>query len=333
MSFTPVAAAVVFPVAAACSLAGSAVLVSRLERLSARLGLSEAMLGLIVALAADSPEITSAISASAHGQAGVGSGVVLGSNVFNLAALLGLGALVAGRISMHRKVVILDGSTGTWVAMATLLAVASGLGAAGGLVLVLAAVVPYVVISAVSPHGLGRLGVPARVVSWLQTAIAEEEQELSGLVSRTRGHVDVGIVVASLGVVVVASVFMERSAAALGARYHLSDLIVGGVVLAGVTSLPNAVGAVFLAWRGRGAAVLSEAMNSNMLNIVVGLFLPGLFVGLHGSAGDGVLVATWYAALTLFSLAAAYAGHGLGRRAGAAIVAGYLSFLAVAVVR
>jgi Ca2+/Na+ antiporter len=58
------------------------------------------MLGLLAALAADTPD-SSAVSALAHHQQSVGVGVVLGSNVFNLAALLGLGALVAGRSSVE----------------------------------------------------------------------------------------------------------------------------------------------------------------------------------------------------------------------------------------
>jgi len=89
-------AATVFAAAAPLSLGASAVLVVRLERLGARLGLSEALLGLVAALAADTPEVTSAVTALAHGQHDIGTGVVLGSNVFNLAALIGLGAVVAG---------------------------------------------------------------------------------------------------------------------------------------------------------------------------------------------------------------------------------------------
>ena len=104
-------------------------------------------------------------------------------------------------------------------------------------------------------------------------------------------------------------------------------------VLAAVTSLPNAVGAVFLARRGRGAAVLSEAMNSNMLNVLVGLFLPGTFIGLGTTGGGATLVAAWYGCLTVFSLAMAYLGRGLGRRQGLVIVAGYLAFVVVAVAR
>lgn len=71
-------------------------LVSRLERVGERLGASEALLGLIAALAADGPEITSSGAAIAGGHGTVGIGVTLGSKVFNLAALLGISALIAG---------------------------------------------------------------------------------------------------------------------------------------------------------------------------------------------------------------------------------------------
>ena len=98
------------------SLAASWLLVSRLERLGERAGFSEAWLGLVAALAADAPEITSAVVALARGQASVGAGVVIGSNVFNLAALLGLAAVVAGWIGFHRRVVVLSGVPAVWVA-------------------------------------------------------------------------------------------------------------------------------------------------------------------------------------------------------------------------
>lgn len=48
------------------SLITSIVLVARLERVGERLGLSEALLGMVAALAADAPEVTAAVTAVAH---------------------------------------------------------------------------------------------------------------------------------------------------------------------------------------------------------------------------------------------------------------------------
>jgi cation:H+ antiporter len=327
-------AGIVFPIAAAVALAASLVLVSSLERLALRWGLSEAMLGILVAAAANAPEITSAVTASAHGQGAIGAGVVLGSNVFNLAALLGLGAIVASRIRLHRKVVLFEGTTGTWVALVTLVVVVTGLAAGVGLLLVVLVVGPYLLVTASSPEGLRKRGIPATIAWWLGQAVAEEEQELTaGIHPAPARRFDGMVAAGSVVVVVLASVVMERSAEKLGQHFGLSKLVIGGVILAAVTSLPNAVGAVYLSARGRGTAVLSEAMNSNMINVVVGLFIPALFFGLGTSGNDGRLVAGWYAAVTVLSLVLAFAGRGLSRLAGSAIVASYTVFLLIAVMR
>ena len=74
--------------------------------------------------------------ALSHGQGAVGAGVVVGSNVFNLAALLGLGALVAGRFGLHRKVVLLSGTVAVWVALVCMLTVLGTLTPVAALVLV-----------------------------------------------------------------------------------------------------------------------------------------------------------------------------------------------------
>src|SRR5499427_385162 len=115
-----------FIAGAVVSLLASMVLVARLERVGERLGLSEALLGMVAALAADAPEVTAAVTAVAHHEQRVGAGVILGSNVFNLAALLGLGAVVAGRVGLHRRVVLLGGAIAVWVALVAL-AVVGGL--------------------------------------------------------------------------------------------------------------------------------------------------------------------------------------------------------------
>ncbi|HEY1832747.1 MAG TPA: hypothetical protein VGG38_21090 [Acidimicrobiales bacterium] len=330
---TETLAGVAFPLAAAAALVASFVLATRLERLAERWHLSEVMLGLVIALAADSPEITSAITASVHGQRNIGAGVVLGSNVFNLAALLGLGAMVAGRIALHRRVVLVEGLVAVWTALVTVLVVCLGVAVGVGLALELVAIIPYVIVSAAPTGGLAAR-LPKGATSWLQAALDEEAIELSDSLHPTKTSRSDGLVaVIAMAVVVGSSIVMERSGQRLGTEFHLSALVVGGVVLAAVTSLPNAVGAIYLARRGRGSAVLSEATNSNMLNVLAGFLLPGVFVGISATSGSGTLVATWYAALTLLCLLIAFARRGMSWAWGAVIVAGYVAFVALAVTR
>jgi hypothetical protein len=87
------------------------------------------------------------------------------------------------------------------------------------------------------------------------------------------------------------------------------------------------VSALYLAARGRGAATLSIALNSNALNVVIGLLLPATLVGLGAPSGQGTLVAAWYLGLTAVTLICADAGRGLRRTHGALIIAGYLAFV------
>jgi cation:H+ antiporter len=317
----------VFLLAGLLSLTASWVLVARLERVGARLGLTEALLGMLAALAADAPEITASVTALVGGHARIGAGVVIGSNVFNLAALLGLAAVIAGEIVLHRRVIVLEGVVALWVAAACVVVVVGAVPAAAGLVIVLVVLVPYLVILGIRHERLSRLGLPEAWARWLTSAIVEEEQELEVAIHPRRGRApDAVIAVGAVLVVVGASIAMEQAASRLGARHGVPEIVVGGLVLAAVTSFPNAVAAVYLAQRGRGAATLSTAMNSNALNVAAGLLLPATIVGLGASSTSATLVVLWYLGLTVLALGCAYAGSGLLRGEGVLIICAYLAF-------
>jgi cation:H+ antiporter len=317
-----------FALGAIVSLATSWVLVTRLERVGERLGLSEALLGLVAAFAADAPEITASVTALVHHQRAVGAGVTIGSNVFNLAALLGVGAVVAGRIELHRKVVVLGGTVAVAISLVCLLSVGGALTAGIGLALVLVVLVPYALILS-APHAVGlRLGLPRPWVAWLTSAVVEEEGDLGEAIRPRRGRpIDVWVAIGALGAVVVASVAMEQGASSLGTRYGVAEIVIGGLVLAAVTSLPNAVAAVYLARKGRGAAALSTAFNSNAINVTAGLLIPATIVGLSEPSASGVLVAASYVGLTAVTVGLAYAYRGLPRAAGWLIIVVYAVFV------
>lgn len=318
----------VFVIAAAGSLAASWLLVSRLERVGQRHRLSDALIGLMAALAGDAPEVTSAVTALAHHEHEIGAGVVLGSNVFNLAALLGLGAVVAGAITLHRAVLALSGIVALTVAASCVAAVAGGLSAPWALVAALALVLPYGLLLAQRPERLAQGRGAAALRRALARAVVEEALETAAPPVRPdRTRHDLAAALGALGIVIGASSAMERAAAALGHRWSLPGILVGGVVLAAVTSIPNAVAAVYLALCRRGAAVLSTALNSNTLNAVAGLLVPGVIAGV-ARGGAARYVVWWYAALTLVGLAFCACAPGLSRARGAAIIVMYSVFVA-----
>src|SRR5438552_12086480 len=101
----------------AVTVAASVVLARTLDRIGERLGFSEALLGMVTAVGADAPEISSAVAAIVSGHRDTGVGVVVGSNVFNIAALLGLSAVVVGRVRIHRHGLALTGAIAIAVAL------------------------------------------------------------------------------------------------------------------------------------------------------------------------------------------------------------------------
>jgi cation:H+ antiporter len=318
---------------AAVSLSTSSVLATRIERVAEGIGLSEALLGVIAALAADAPEITSAVAAITEHKARVGAGVVLGSVVFNLFALMGLGALVTGRIPLHRKVVALAGVTAALVGGGAVLGVALPTVPWVPLGLVVAVLAVYLAVLGTADHGLGWLPAPRRMSAWLREAVAEEESELEEVLRPDPGDTrDALVAVVALVIVVAASVVMERSAVSLGSRWGVPQIVVGTLVLGSVTGLPNAVASTYLARRGRGAAAFSTALNSNNFNILIGLLVPAAAVGLGARSGQAVFVAVCALSLTLATVIPAHFFGGLSRSGGVLVLLAYAGFVVSVVV-
>ena len=293
----------------ALTLAAAGFFADRLDHVGPRLGLPEAVVGLLTALAADAPEIASAVVALARGQKQVSLGVVLGSNAFNLAAMIGISAVLAGTVTIGRRALAVEGGVGI---AATLVA--------GGLVI-----------------GL----LPARVAIVLLGAIAAPYLVL---VSRrpakhtaTPAHVHhegaiwkpVGLIVPAVGLIVLGSIGMVQSAVALADRWHLSKAIVGVLVLAVLTSLPNAFTAIRLGLAGRGAALVSETLASNSINLVGAILFPALVVGLAGRSTIVDFNFAWLLGMTGVALLLLAPRTGIGRRGGAMLLALYAVFVAV----
>src|ERR1044071_2549070 len=109
---TPAFAAPLFVASIVLMLVAAAPFARPLDHVGLRLGLPETLLGLLTALAADAPEVSSAIAALVRGAHDVGVGVVLGSNVFNLAAMVGLSALLFGGVRIRREALAVEGAVG-----------------------------------------------------------------------------------------------------------------------------------------------------------------------------------------------------------------------------
>jgi len=314
------------------SLMSSVVLSERLDQVGHRFRLPPGLIGLVTALGADSPEIASAATAIIGGQHDLGRGVIFGSNIFNVAMLLGLSAAVAGRVAMSRANLGFNAAIALCV---TLVVGAQTLGWTGRMVtglLLLAVVIPYVVLSSLRRDTVRALRVPQGARRWIERLVLAEarESEVEETELDRLTFADGLSIVPLLTMIVVASVAMVKAAELLGQRWGVSQLVIGTFVVASLTGLPNLVASVRLARQGRGTALSSEAFNSNSLNLLAGAYLPTLFVSLPGPSTEARLALGTLVALTVIAAGIGIAGRGFGRGGGLLLVAAYAAYAVVA---
>jgi cation:H+ antiporter len=292
----------------------------RLDQVGLRLGLPETLLGLLTALAADAPELSSAIAALVKGAHSVGVGVVLGSNVFNLAAMVGLSAVICGRIRLHREALAVEGAVGLAVTLIVAALVTKLFGAAVTLVLLALVLLPYLLLLSLGP---------ARSTRRLRGFFGEGHRPDHKLQHGEALLVPALTLLPALAVIVAGATGMVTAALDLADRWSLPDVIVGIVVLAILTSLPNAFTAVRLALQGRGSALVSETLNSNTINLVGGLAVPALFVSVSSTSGLTLFDLGWLVAMTVAVLLLLGRREGIDRSGGIAILLLYAVFVVV----
>jgi cation:H+ antiporter len=301
-------AAVVFVASLVATLGAAAVFADRLDGLGERLGLPEALVGLLAAVGADAPELATAIVALATGSHSVGFGVVVGSNMFNLAAMLGLSAILCGSVQIGRRALALEGGVALAVTGAIVLLAFGVVPAWAALALSIAVLVPYAFVA------FRREPAPAQ---------PQHHEHVDG---RT-----FWLLAPAVGVIVLGSFGMVHAGLRLGHAAGLSDVVIGVLVLAVVTSLPNAYTGVRLGLARRGPALVSETMNSNTINLVGGLAIPALFVGVS-SGGLARLDGVWLLIATAIALLLLRPRRGATRAGGVLLVALWVAFAVVQVV-
>jgi len=329
----PLIALPLFAVSLAITLRAASTFARRLDQLGAKFGLPEVLIGLLTALAADGPEVSSALAALSNGAHEAGVGVIVGSNAFNLAAMVGLSAMLTGRVRVVRETLILEGGVGlavTVIGIALLLGVVSAILAVTLLVCVL---VPYLALVIAGPRLAARLRVPGPVSRVIEHAAEEGEHRSSaGPEHHFATHRQIAFMALDLLLIVLGSVGMVQAALSLGERWGIGPALVGALVLGPLTSLPNAFTGVRLGLANRGAALVSEALNSNTINLVAGVAVPSLFVTLTVHSTTDRLDLALLAAITAATVALLGLPHGMRRRGGAAVVALYVLFVVIQLV-
>ena len=212
----------------------------------------------IVAAGTSAPELVVSLLSALTGNAGIAAGNVVGSNIFNIGAILGLAALVhpltiqGSTIRLEWPVMLL--AAYQW----HLLVRDSELDRIEGafLVIALIAFVAYAVWIARQDAALG---------SGLDAALPTAS---FGRIGASAVGLNLLAVGAGIGLLAAGSQFLVRGSVALASSLGVSDTVVGLTIVAAGTSTPELVTSLVAARRGQTDIAVGNVVGSNIFNVL-----------------------------------------------------------------
>jgi cation:H+ antiporter len=305
-------------------VAGAEVLVRGARHLAVNLGVSPLVVGLtVVAFGTSAPEMAVGVQAAIDGETSLAMGNVVGSNMFNVLAVLGISALF-GALVVHQKLIsgevrILVFVTGVIFGVSLVAGVISRW---FGLVLLIA-VIAYTVWAIWRERDE-----PDDVVAEYAGEFGEDGEE------RPHWALNVTFVVAGLAGLVVGSRWLVSGASDIAVGVGMSELLVGVTIVAVGTSLPELATSVVAAVRGERDIAVGNVMGSSLFNLLVVLGLTALVSPVGVPVGSEVTSFQLPALLfvSLLCVGVLWTGYAIQRWEGVVFVVLYVVYLATTVV-
>lgn len=264
------------------------------------LGVSPLIIGLtIVGFGTSAPEMLVSAVAAWQGNPGLAVGNAIGSNIANIALILGLTALIVPLATnsrlLRRELPLL---------MVTMLA---------GLLLLVDGELSRL------DGVLLLLGLLALIIWMVRTALAERNgdplltefsAEIPRDMSTSRALFWLGL---GLLILLISSRILVWGAVGIAELLGVSDLVIGLTIVALGTSLPELAASILSALKGEPDIAIGNIIGSNLFNLLAVLGIPGLIHPL--GIGDDVLFRDYpvMLGLTLALFVMAYGIRGPGR--------------------
>ena len=158
-------------------------------------------------------------------------GIIIGSNIFNLTALLGLCALIAGRLPLKKQAMIFNGVISLIVTLVLVLLVFGFISAPLSVVILALVLVPYAIVSGLKPSQMKRWRLPVTIRNFVTEANASTRHVSAGrkaAMPKSWSWAWTGG--AALIVIIVTCMGMVRSAIVLSDAWGLNKTVLGVLV-------------------------------------------------------------------------------------------------------
>lgn len=242
---------------------GGEFLVRGASKLAVSLGLSPLVVGLtIVAFGTSAPELAVSVQAAWGGHADLALGNVVGSNIFNVLFILGVSAVIVPLVVdaqiIRQEMPVMIGASLLLVGLSLDGSISriEGIG-------MFALVIAYTTVLVVQSR---------RATKALQTE-DEGEVHIAARKDAKKGWddrliVQIVLIVAGLGVLVLGSRWLVEGATAVATALGVSQLVIGLTIVSAGTSLPEVAASIIAALRGQRDIAVGNVVGSNIFNIL-----------------------------------------------------------------
>lgn len=298
-------------------VAGAEGLVRGASALALRLGVSPLLIGLtVVAFGTSAPELAVSVDAALNDNGAISLGNIIGSNIANIALILGLAALiqpmrVQATLLTQQIPIMIGASVLLWV-----LLLDKSLGLWDG-TLLFGGIVAYIIFSYRHSEVASPGVEPATVLEPLPT-------DGTGLLSRM--WFCLLIIALGLAGLVSGGSLLVESAVAIAQRFNVSETLIGLTIVAVGTSLPELATSLVAAVRKQDDIAIGNIVGSNIFNILGILGLASILNPIS-SAGFEQSDFVVMLVLAVLLLPLAWTGRRLGRMEGVILLAAYVAYV------
>lgn len=234
---------------------GAEALVKGGAGLALRLGLTPLVIGLtVIAFGTSSPEMVVSLQASLSGNGPIAIGNIIGSNICNIALILGLCAMISPLTAdaqvIRREVPIMIGAS-----VVALLVLADGHVARWEGAILVTGLIVYTALTV------------RQARAETAAASAEFSQELGQRRPTGLGLSIVGVI-GGLAILVFGSHFFVKGAVTLAESWGMSQIAIGLTIVAIGTSLPELATSLLASLKRQGDVAIGNVVGSNIFNVL-----------------------------------------------------------------
>ncbi|HMN48342.1 MAG TPA: calcium/sodium antiporter [Ignavibacteriaceae bacterium] len=291
---------------------GAEGLVRGSSNLAIKIGIAPLVVGLtVVSFGTSAPELVVSLKAAISGNGSISLGNIIGSNIANIALILGVAALIRP-LKVHANVIMREIPIMIAISVLLLILLIDGeVGFIDGIILV-GGLIIYLVVN---------------VILARKEKNAEVDAEFKeGLKSKFGIPLSIVFIIVGLGLLLFGANLFVQSAVVIAKIFNVSDAIIGLTIVAIGTSLPELITSVVAAYKKEADIAIGNVVGSNIFNILGILGITALVIPISSLGISYVdLGVMLFTAIILFPLSRT--GFSISRFEGAFLLAGYAGYI------